>query len=515
MLSVQNLSIVHEKDLRLLMENISFTLSGKDRLAVIGEEGNGKSTLLKAVYDPSLISDYATVTGVISAPGEKLGYLPQEIPPENLTLSVYEYCALHDAFLCCDPKQLSSLCARVHISTGTVYSDQKVSTLSGGEKVKLQLLLLLLEEPTLLLLDEPSNDLDLKTLRFLEHFLLTCDLPVLFISHDETLLSRTATCILHLEQAYHKTTPWWTFSRTSYQTYMENREKALQYQEQQAQNERRQERIRQEKFDRIQQAVEHAQSAISRQDPHGGRLLKKKMKAVKSLEKRFEREKEDQTQRPNIEYAIDAAFEGDNTVPMGKRVLDWNLAVLTADDRVLARDIHLFMTGPEKVILIGDNGCGKTTLMKQIASHLLSRKDLRAVYMPQHYGDLLSESQTPVEFLHTRGDKEQLTKARTYLGALKITREEMEHPIRDLSGGQKAKLLLLSMILKEANVLILDEPTRNLSPLSAPVFREMITSFEGAVLTITHDRVLMDMWPGRILRLTQNGLVPVNQEDIL
>ena len=506
MLSVRNVSITHEKDLRPLIDNLSFTLSGKERLAVIGEEGNGKSTLLKAIFDPDSISSYAHVTGIISAPGEKLGYLPQELPEKHRMLPVYEYCMLHDAFCALNPRALSQLCTQVRLSGQLPFSMQPLYTLSGGEKVKLQLLLLLSQEPTMLLLDEPGNDLDLGTLRFLEHFLVTCDLPVLYISHDETLLSRTASRILHLEMAYHKTTPRWTLSNTPYDTYMQNRRRALSFQEQQAQNEKRQERIRQEKFERIQQAVEHAQNAISRQDPHGGRLLKKKMKAVKSLEKRYEREKEDQTQRPNVEYAIDAAFEGDNTVPIGKTVLDLFLPELQMDGRCLSQNISLRMTGPEKVIIIGKNDCGKTTLLSHIAALLTSRKDLRAVYMPQRYEDLLDESLTPVAFLHTRGDKEQLTKVRTYLGAMKLTRDEMNHPIRDLSGGQKAKLLLLRMILQEANVLILDEPTRNLSPLSAPVFRDMITSFQGAVLCVTHDRKLMDMWPGRILYLDEKGL---------
>lgn len=512
MLTVRNLTITHEKDLRVLIQDLSFTLSGKDRLAIIGEEGDGKSTLLKAIFDPGLIGDYARVTGSIACPGEKLGYLPQEIPAACRNIPVYEYCLQHEAFQSLPPRELSALCAKLHLPVDTVYASQPLHALSGGEKVKLQLLLTLCTQPTMLLLDEPGNDLDIPTLRFLENFINTCQLPVLYISHDETLLARTATRILHLEMAYHKTTPRWTLQNVPYETYMQQRSRSIQQQEQQAQMEKRQERIRQEKLDRIYQAVDHAQDAISRADPSGGRLLKKKMKAVKSLEKRFEREKEDQTQRPNIEYAIDAAFEGDNTVPNGKTVLDFSLPELKVEWRLLAQNISLRMTGPEKIIILGENGCGKTTLLRLIADHLLSRSDLRAVYMPQRYDDVLDEEKTPVAFLHTRGDKEQLTKIRTYLGALKMTREEMEHPISQLSGGQKAKLLLLHMILEESNMLLLDEPTRNLSPLSAPVFREMITGFEGAVLCVTHDRKLMDLWPGRILQLTENGLVEADKK---
>lgn len=506
MLSVQHLTLIHEKDLRPLVEDLSFTLSGQDKLAVIGEEGNGKSTLLKALHDPALIENYARITGSISAPHEKTGYLPQEFPAECRDMPVYAFCMQQEAFQLLPPRELNALCAQLHLDPDLLYADCPVSALSGGEKVKVQLLLTLCQQPTMLLLDEPSNDLDLGTLRFLENFIRTSDLPILFISHDEKLLSRTATRILHLEMAYHKTTPRWTLSNTPYDVYMANRSRDLAAQEQQAQMEKRQERIRQEKFDRIYQAVEHAQETISRANPSGGRLLKKKMKAVKSLEKRFEREKENQTQRPNIEYAIDAAFEGDNTLPNGKTVLDMHIQPLTAGNRILAESLQIRITGPEKIIILGENGCGKTTLLRHVHAQLAARKDIRSVYMPQRYEDVLNESLTPIQFLHTRGDKEQLTKVRTYLGAFKMTREEMNHPIRDLSGGQKAKLLLLHMILQEANVLILDEPTRNLSPLSAPVFREMLTSFPGAVICVTHDRVLMEQWPGRILLLNRLGL---------
>ena len=108
--------------------------------------------------------------------------------------------------------------------------------------------------------------------------------------------------------------------------------------------------------------------------------------------------------------------------------------------------------------------------------------------MPQNYEDLLDLDVTPVEFLDDTGDKEVRTRIRTYLGSLKYTADEMEHPIRELSGGQKAKVLLLKMSLSDANVLVLDEPTRNFSPLSGPVIRKMIASFPGAVISISHDR---------------------------
>ena len=108
--------------------------------------------------------------------------------------------------------------------------------------------------------------------------------------------------------------------------------------------------------------------------------------------------------------------------------------------------------------------------------------------MPQNYEDQLDLSMTPVDFLDSTGEKSERTKIRTYLGSLKYTADEMDHPIRELSGGQKAKVLLLKMSLGNANVLILDEPTRNFSPLSGPVIRKMLREFPGAIISISHDR---------------------------
>lgn len=514
MLSVRHLTVTHRQDLRELIRDLSFTVSGRDRLAVIGEEGNGKSTLLKLICGAEDAEEYCLHTGRIDCPGERFGYLSQEIPAACRALPVYEYCAAHPAFLETSPRELQRLCAHLQMTGDLCYSDQPAASLSGGEKVKLRLLLLLCGHPTMLLLDEPSNDLDLSTLRFLESFLLDCGLPAVFISHDETLLSRAATRVLHLELAHHKKEPRWTLANVPYAQYMAERAQALERQETMAQMERREERARQERFQRIQQAVEHAQENISRRDPSGGRLLKKKMKAVKSLEHRFEREREDQTERPNIEYAMEASFAGDHSVPAGKCTLEIHFSELRAGDRLLAERIDLTMIGPEKVLIVGENGCGKTTLLRRIAADTAGRRDIRAVFMPQRYEEMLEEDKTPIEYLHTRGDKEQLTRLRTYLGAFKFTREEMEHPIARLSGGQKAKLLWLRVILSDANLLLLDEPTRNLSPLSAPVVRGLMRDFAGAVLAITHDRALIRAWPGRVLRLERGGFIPMTRDEI-
>ena len=181
--------------------------------------------------------------------------------------------------------------------------------------------------------------------------------------------------------------------------------------------------------------------------------------------------------------------------------------------KVLAKDIFLRVRGPEKVCIVGTNGAGKTTLLRLIADELLARGDLRVQYMPQNYEDLLDLDMTPVEFLDDTGDKEIRTRIRTYLGSLKYTADEMEHPIRELSGGQKAKVLLLKMSLSDANVLVLDEPTRNFSPLSGPVIRKMIASFPGAVISISHDRKYIEEVCTKTYLLTREGLEEMNLVD--
>jgi ATPase subunit of ABC transporter with duplicated ATPase domains len=295
-----------------------------------------------------------------------------------------------------------------------------------------------------------------------------------------------------------------------YEAYVTQRQQGFARQEQQARKEEAEYQAKMETFRQIRSKVEHDQAAISRGDPHGGRLLKKKMHAVQSMGHRFEREKEHMTQRPEWEEAIFTQFDkGSSVLAQGKAVLRLDLEQLTAGDILLSRDVHLWITGPEKVGIVGRNGVGKSTLLKHIAQELLPRTDLRCAYMAQDYSDQLLGHRSPVELLAPSGKREDVTRARTLLGSMKYQAEEMEHPAADLSGGQKAKLLFLNMVLSGANVLILDEPTRNFSPLSAPVIRRGLAEFPGAVISVSHDRLYLEEVCHRVLELTDHGLVAI------
>ena len=510
MLQIKNLRITHKKDLRVLLQDFSCVLNAGDKAVVIGEEGDGKSTLLKWIYDPGLVEAYAEAAGERIVNGERLAYLPQELPKEYAEEPVYEFFAEEPSFYEKTPKELGRLARDFNVPQEFFYEEQPMGTLSGGEKVKAQLMRLLMSEPTVLLLDEPSNDIDVETLRWMENMIRDWEQIVLFISHDETLIENTANMVIHIEQIQRKMKSRYTIARMPYQKYLEERRNQFAKQEQIALDERREKKIRDEKFRRIYQSVDYAQASISRQNPGKGRLLKKKMHVVKSLERRFEREDQNMTEMPEEESAVYFKL-GDKSaaIPAGKGVIDFSLESLRVpgEGRILAGNIRLLIRGSEKICIVGKNGAGKTTLLKRMAEELLERPDIHAEYMPQNYEEMLDLEMTPVDFLDTSGAKEERTRIRTYLGSLKYTADEMEHSIAALSGGQKAKVLLLKMSLSGANVLLLDEPTRNFSPLSGPVIRRMLAEFPGAVISISHDRKYIDEVCDKVYRLAESGLM--------
>jgi ATPase subunit of ABC transporter with duplicated ATPase domains len=442
---------------------------------------------------------------------EKIAYLPQELPQKDAEKTVYDYFSEKEAFWDSNPKELGALAASFGLEMDFYYLDQKMNTLSGGEKVKAQLLRLLLDEPTVLLLDEPSNDIDIETLEYLEKLINGFEGIVLYVSHDETLIEKTANMIVHIEQLSRKTKSRYTVSRLTYKEYMEERRKNFEKQLQQSANDEKEKKKRDEKYMKIYQSVERAMASVSRQAPSEAKNLKDKMHSVKAMSKRYEKMDENITKRPEQEAAIYFKLGNEKSkIPAGKVVIDIEKEKQSIGEKVLSENIKLYVRGPEKICIIGKNGAGKTTLLKNIAEMLQNRTDIRAEYMPQNYEEKLNLEITPVDYLDKSGDKEERTRIKTYLGALKYTTEEMEHPIKELSGGQKAKVFLLKMSMSDANVLILDEPTRNFSPLSGPVIRKMLKEYPGTIISISHDRKYIEEVCDKIYRLEKNGLSEIS-----
>ena len=178
------------------------------------------------------------------------------------------------------------------------------------------------------------------------------------------------------------------------------------------------------------------------------------------------------------------------------------------DLTVLVDSLSFTLNDGERLALIGEEGNGKSTLLHLIRNTLEKRSDLRVFYMPQDASDLLDFSLSPVELLSPSGKKEERSRAGILLGSMKFTADEMNHPSAGLSGGQKAKLMFLMMSESGANVLLLDEPTRNLSPLSGPVIRELLAEYPGCIITVSHDRRLIQEVCTRTVTLTPKGVRP-------
>ncbi len=257
MLQIQHVRLVHRKDLRTIVDDISFSLRPGDKAVIIGEEGDGKSTLLKWIYDPALVNSYVQASGMRVLDGNILGYLPQELGETDKEKTVYEYYCHRPAFFDRTPKDIAQIAGQLSLPSDFCYGEQPIGLLSGGEKVKLQLARILMENPDILLLDEPSNDIDIETLQWLEQFINQASMPILFVSHDERLIENTANVVIHLERLMRGRTVRHTVARLPYQDYIAQRLANLDKQTQLAQNEEREHQKQMEKLYRMQQQVEH------------------------------------------------------------------------------------------------------------------------------------------------------------------------------------------------------------------------------------------------------------------
>lgn len=512
---IKNLTIKTLKE-RVLIEDLSFTLNKGDKMAIIGEEGNGKSTLIKWLINDDSVKEYSTYTGTIDRENQKIGYLPQFIKEEWNTQTVSDFLLKETPNsdipweMYNELEQYVTLITKMGLKKDIIEKEQLIKTLSGGEKIKLQLVKIMLSKPDIYILDEPTNDLDIDTLEWLEDFMLGIDEPILFISHDEFLLKAVANRILHLEQLKRKQAPIHTIENISYEEYVEKRGYLVARQNKIAEKEKALHQKQMNRWRQIYQKVDHDLNAVSRQDPHTGQLLKKKMKNVQSVKERLD--KKELTERRETEEAIDIFLDSSITIPMNKVILDYHLNELKIENQLLAKDINLFVKGPEKVIIVGNNGSGKSTFFHLLVEHMKNNSTMKVGVMPQDYRTIIDNQIKPFEFIAESSKKEDITEARLLLGRLKLTSQEMEKPMVELSGGQIAKIILAKFIYDKSEVLLLDEPTRNLSPLSNPVIRKMLEEFNGAIIAISHDRAFIEEVADIVYELTTTGLIEMRKQ---
>ena len=508
MIKINHLTITQNKDLRDLVSNLSMTIQDEEKVAIIGEEGNGKSTLLKTLMGEAL-PDF-TIRGDIQSDHQSLAYIPQKLSEELKKKTLHDYFFLD--FIDLDYSVLYRLAEELHFDSDRFASDQEIGSLSGGESLKIQLIHELAKPFEILFLDEPSNDLDLETVDWLKGQIRKIRQTVIFISHDEDFLSETADTIVHLRLVKHRKEAETLVEHLDYDRYSDQRKANFARQSQQAANDQRAYDKTMEKHRRVKQNVETALRATK--DSTAGRLLAKKMKTVLSQEKRFEKEAQSMTQKPLEEEQIQLFFSNIEPLAASKVLVRLEKEILSIGQRVLTQELQLTVRGQEKIGIIGPNGVGKSTLLAKIHQLLSDKSEISLGFMPQDYQETLNLDLSPVEFLNQTGHKEELQKIQSHLASLNFSYPEMHHHIHSLSGGQQGKLLLLNLVLRKPNFLILDEPTRNFSPTSQPEIRKLFANYPGGLLTVSHDRRFLKEICTSIYRLTEHGLEVVDLQDL-
>ena len=508
MIKINHLTITQNKNLRDLVSDLNMSIQDGEKVVIIGEEGNGKSTLLKILMGEDL-SDF-TIRGDIQSDYQSLAYIPQKLPEELKNMTLHDYFFLDFADL--DYSILYRLAEELHFDSNRFASDQEIGSLSGGEALKIQLIHELAKPFEILFLDEPSNDLDLETVDWLKGQIRKIRQTVIFISHDEDFLSETADTIVHLRLVKHRKEAETLVEHLDYERYSEQIKANFARQSQQAANDQRAYDKTMEKHRRVKQNVETALRATK--DSTAGRLLAKKMKTVLSQEKRYEKVAQSMTQKPLEEEEIRLFFSDIQPLPASKVLIQLEKENLSIGERVLAQELQLTVRGHEKIGIIGPNGVGKSTLLAKLQQLLNDKREVSLGFMPQDYHKKLQLDLSPVEFLSQTGQKEELQKIQSHLASLNFSYPEMQHQIRSLSGGQQGKFLLLDLVLRKPNFLLLDEPTRNFSPTSQPQIRKLFATYLGGLITVSHDRRFLKEVCSTIYRLTDHGLEVVDLEDL-
>ena len=501
MLQIKDLKIELLEDNRIILDGFDFTLNSGDKVGLIGEEGNGKSILLKTIIDRDEVERFCSISGDIYKANDIIAYLPQSLDEKYYDWTTNDYLYKHIDLT--DYNKLYKYMTLFDLAEDILSDDIKMKNLSGGEKIKFILLVEILKNPTIFLFDEPSNDLDIESLAYLEDFMINLDIPLIFVSHDTNLLSSLANRIIHIEQVRRRTMAKHTISNNSYDEYVSKREKYIVSETSRSNKEKEEFDKKVYRYKRVHDAVQHDLRATK--NDAEGRLLKEKMHTVKSIGKRLEKEEANLTKKPDYEEAIDIFFDEGIKVPNGKQILDFKRDELRIADKLLTKNIDLQIIGPEKICIIGKNGAGKTTLLREILKEC-EKLNLKVGYMPQSYFEYENANVNAIDYLSKSFAKDENIKISNFLGSLNFKREEMHRNISDLSGGQKAKLFFAKMNMDKAKVLILDEPTRNLSPLSKPEIIEALKAYKGAIIAVSHDRDFIGQVFDKVYELNGNGL---------
>ena len=505
-------------------KNISFSIGGVSlfddtsafvptghKVGIVGRNGAGKTTLFKLI-----LKEISLDGGIIEVPRNfKVGAVAQEAPSNEeklidtvLAADIERAELLKSSQIETDPNKISNIHIRLadidaysaearasSILSGLGFSqtDQNspCSNFSGGWRMRVALASVLFSNPDLLLLDEPTNYLDFEGTAWLENYLQKFKNTVLVISHDRNLLNKSVNGILHLSSKKLQ------FYTGNYDIF--DNERRIQLEQ----------KISQKNKQDTQRA--HIQSFVDRFKAKASKARQAQSR-IKILEKMKPIVIEEDQKIPKFKFEDVSKFS--------PPLVTLDQASVGYNDIEVLKNINIQINPDDRVGLLGVNGEGKSTFSKLIAKkinlikgHLQIPKKLKIGYFAQHQLDELRADETPFQHLYLKLNKEIPSKIRARLGSAGFTPETMDLEVRRLSGGQKARLLLLLVVIEKPDLLILDEPTNHLDIESREALIMALNDYKGSLILVSHDAFLVERLVDRLL-IIKDGNVSEFSGDI-
>ena len=496
---------------RQLLANASATIPSGHKVGIVGRNGTGKTTLFKLITNELGLDD-----GNIEIPKKmRIGGIAQEAPASNdslletvLSADTERTALLEEAEVATDPNRIADIHGRLadidaysaearaaSILSGLGFSsiaqDRPCHEFSGGWRMRVALAGVLFAQPDILMLDEPTNYLDLEGTIWLETYLKKYPHSVLIISHDRQLLNTSVNAILHL------TDKQLTLYQGNYDTFDSVRRAKL---------------AEQEAMARKQQATrEHLQSFVDR--------FRAKASKAKQAQSRIKMLEKMEPIAAGVENSV-AAFDFPTPEELSPPILRLEDTSVGYDGLPILRDLNLRIDQSDRIALLGANGQGKSTLSKLLADRLIPldgnlvrSSKLKIGYFAQHQVDELHLDETPLQHITREFPGETPSKLRSRLARGGIGPEQALTEVGRLSGGQKARLSLLLATIEAPHLLILDEPTNHLDIESRESLVFALAAYEGAVILVSHDPHLVNA-VADTLWLVKDGQVNVFYEDL-